>query len=151
MGHASAQRFRRHVDELDLVGAPHDAVGDRLPLLHAGDALDHVVDRFEVLDVERRDDIDARVEELLDVLPTLLVAGARNVGVRELVDEHHVGTPGQHRLDVHLLELGAAVLDLAPRDDLEIAELLGGAGPPVRLDDRRRRRRCPARGGADPR
>ena len=91
------------------------------------------------------------VEQLLDVLPALLVAGAGNVRVRELVDEHDVGPAGEHRVDVHLLELGAAVLDLAARDDLEIAELLGGAGPPVRLDDSRRPRRCRARGGAGPR
>ena len=75
------------------------------------------------------------VEELLDVLPALLVAGARDVRVRELVDEHDVGAAGEHRVDVHLLELGAAVLDLAAGNDLEIAELLGGAGPAVRLDD----------------
>ena len=58
-----------------------------------------------------------------------------NVGVRELVDEHDVGAPGEHRVDVHLLELGAAVLDPPARDDLEVAELLGGARPPVGLDD----------------
>ena len=75
--HAPPQRLRRHVDELDLVGAAHDAVGNRLPLLHAGDALDHVVDRLEVLDVQRRDHVDAGVEELLDVLPPLLVARRR--------------------------------------------------------------------------
>ena len=28
--HPAAERLGRHVDELDLVGAPHDRVGDRL-------------------------------------------------------------------------------------------------------------------------
>ena len=125
----------RHVDELDLIGAPHDVVGDRLALLHAGDALDDVVHRLEVLDVQRGDDVDAGVEQLLDVLPALLVAGAGHVGVRELVDEHDLGPAREHRVDVHLLELGAAVLDLPARDDLEVAELLGGADPAVGLDE----------------
>ena len=30
--HAPAQRLRRHVDELDLIGLAHDLVGDRLAL-----------------------------------------------------------------------------------------------------------------------
>ena len=135
MRHPAAQGLRRHVDELDLVGAPHDAVGNRLALLHAGDALDHVVDRLEVLDVERRDHVEARVEQLLDVLPALLVSGARDVRVRQLVDEHDIRASSQHGIDVHLLELRVAVLDLAPRDDLEVAELLSRASPPVGLDD----------------
>ena len=75
------------------------------------------------------------VEDRLDVLPSLLVGGAGNVRVRELVDEHDVGAPGEHRVEVHLLELRAAVLDLPAGDDLEIADLLGGAGSTVRLDD----------------
>ena len=50
--HAPAQRLGRHVDELDLVGAAHDVVGDRLALLDAGDLLDDVVQRLEVLDVD---------------------------------------------------------------------------------------------------
>ena len=84
---AVAQRERREVDELDLVGAADDLVGDRLALLDAGDLLDDVVERLEVLDVQRRDDVDPGVEQLLDVLPALLVARARDVRVRELVDE----------------------------------------------------------------
>ena len=37
------------------------------------------------------------VEQLLDVLPALGVLAARGVGVGELVDEHHLGAPRQHR------------------------------------------------------
>ena len=41
--HAAPQRLGRHVDQLDLVGPPHDLVGHRLALLDAGDPLDDVV------------------------------------------------------------------------------------------------------------
>ena len=44
------------------------------------------------------------VEELLDVLPPLLVAGPRDVGVCELVDQRDLRPPGEHRVQVHLLE-----------------------------------------------
>ena len=43
-------------------------------LLDAGDLLDDVVHRLEVLDVDGRDHVDPGVEQLLDVLPALLVA-----------------------------------------------------------------------------
>ena len=51
------------------------------------------------------------VEQLLDVLPALLVARAGDVRVRELVDERDLRLPGEDRVDVHLLERRAAVLD----------------------------------------
>ncbi len=53
-----------------------------------------VVERLEVLDVERRDHVDAGVEQLLDVLPALLVARSGRVGVGVLVDEHDCGPAG---------------------------------------------------------
>ena len=54
-----------------------DGVGDRLLLPDAGDPLDDVVERLEVLDVHGGDDVDPGVEQLLDVLPALLVPRAR--------------------------------------------------------------------------
>ena len=50
-----------------------------------------------MLDVQRGDHVDARVEQLLDVLPALLVARSGGVGVRELVDEHDVRAAGRGR------------------------------------------------------
>ena len=82
----------------------HDRVGHRLPLVDAGDPLDDVVERLEVLDVDRGDDVDARVEQLVDVLPALLVAAAGHVGVGELVDERDRRPAGEDGVDVHLLE-----------------------------------------------
>ena len=135
VGHAPAQRFGRHVDELDLVGAAGDLVRDRLPLGDPGDALDDVVERLEVLDVERRDDRDARVEQLVDVLPALLVPRAGDVRVRELVDEDDLRPAPQDRVDVHLLERRAAVFDALPRDHLEVADLRARQLAAVGLDE----------------
>ena len=131
---APAQSLGGHVHQLDLVGGPDDLVGQGLPLLHAGDPLDHVVDRLEVLDVDRRDHVDAGVEQHLDVLPALGVARARHVGVRQLVDQRHVRPPGEHGVEIHLLEGGPPVLDHVAGDHLDFADLLGGVRPAVRLD-----------------
>ena len=131
--HPAPDRFGCHVDQLDLLGLPDDRVRDRLLLLDARDAFNDVVDRFEVLDVQRGDDVDARREQLLGVLPALLVARPGQVGVGELVDEDDFGPARQDRVDVHLLESAAAVLDRLARDHLEIADLCLGARPAVRL------------------
>ena len=74
MGHAAAQRLGAHVHQLDLVRSPDDGVGHGLALDHAGDPLDDVVQRLQVLDVDGRDHVDAGGQQLLDVLPALLVA-----------------------------------------------------------------------------
>ena len=113
----------------------HDRVGDRLLLLDTRDLLDDVVHRLEVLDVDGGDHVDPGVEQLVDVLPALLVAGARDVGVRELVDEDAFRLPGEHGVDVHLFEGRAAVLHLPARHDLEVADLRGGVRAIVRLDE----------------
>ena len=135
VGHAPAERLGRHVDQLDLVGGPDDPVGDRLALADPGDALDDVVDRLEVLDVDGGDDVDAGGEQLADVLPPLVVAQAGHVGVGELVDERHLGSAGHHGVDVHLLDRRAAVGHRPAGHDLEVGDLLRGVRPAVGLDE----------------
>ena len=118
-------RLGRHVDQLELVGTPDDVVGHGLALRRAGDPQDDVVERLEVLDVQRRDHVDAGVEQLLDVLPTLLVLRPGGVGVGIFVDQHHLRVPRQDRVEVHLAQRRAAVVDLLQRHDFEVADLAG--------------------------
>ncbi len=59
------------VDEAHVVGFVEHGVGHRLAHGDAGDLRDDVVQALEVLHVERREDVDAGVEELFDVLPAL--------------------------------------------------------------------------------
>jgi hypothetical protein len=134
VGHAPAQRLRRHVDELDRVGLPNDRIRDGLALLGTGDAFDDVVQRLEMLDVERRDHVDPAREQLLDVLPSLRIAGTRSIRVGELVDERLRGLAGEDGVDVHLFQRRPAVLDRPALDDLEPVDLLRGPRTPVRLD-----------------
>ena len=135
VGHPAAQCLRRHVDELDLVGRADDRVGDGLPLRHAGDLLDHVVQRRQMLDVDVRDDVDAGLEQFLHVLPALLVARSGDVRVRELVHERHLGPARQHGVDVHLVERRAAVGQAPAGHHLQALDLRGGVRPAVRLHE----------------
>ena len=57
--HPATERERGHVDQLHLIRRPDDLVRDRLALLRAGDPLDDVVQRLQVLDVHGGDDVDA--------------------------------------------------------------------------------------------
>ena len=133
--HPAAQRLGRHVDQLDLVGRADDRVGHGFPLRHAGDLLDHVVEGFQVLDVDRGDHVDPGVEQFLDVLPALLVARPGHVGVRELVHQGDLRAAGEHRVHVHLLERRPAVLQRGPGHDLQAVEQRAGLRAPVRLGE----------------
>lgn len=72
--HAPAQQLGRKVYQFDLLRAAGHLVGQGLPLRDTGDLPDHVAQGFQVLDVERGDDVDPRVQEFLDVLPSLGMA-----------------------------------------------------------------------------
>jgi hypothetical protein len=85
--HPAAQRLRRHVDQLDLVGPADHPVGHGLALADPGDRMDRVVEGLQVLDVDRRDDVDARVEEHGDVLVPAAPRRPRHVRVGELVHQ----------------------------------------------------------------
>ena len=135
VGHPSPQRLGRHVDQLDLLGPADDLVGHRLALDDPRDRLDGIVERLQVLDVDGRDDVDPCVEQLVDVLPPLLVAAPRGVGVGELVHERHRGPAGQHGIEVHLVDRRPPVGHHPPRQDLQAVEQLGRVRSAVRLDE----------------
>jgi hypothetical protein len=62
------------IDEAYFVRLVEDSIGYGLANDDAGNLRDDVVEALDVLDVDRRVDVDSRVEELLDVLPSLRVA-----------------------------------------------------------------------------
>ncbi len=88
-----------------------------------------------MLDVDRRDDRDAGLEEVLDVLPPLLVTASGHVGVGQLVDEGDGGGAREDGVHVHLLERRAPVVDLLAGHDVEVADLRLRLRPAVGLDE----------------
>ena len=69
------------------------------------------------------------------VLVALLVPAAGDIAVGELVDDAELRFARDDRVEVHLLEHDAAVVDAAPGNHLEIAELRLGVGAAVGLDE----------------
>jgi len=72
-----------------------DLVRHRFADRNHGDLRDDVVQALDVLDVERRVDVDPRRQEIVDILPAFGVRGPLGVGVGELVDEENLRTPGE--------------------------------------------------------
>ncbi|MFT3684756.1 MAG: hypothetical protein QM783_07460 [Phycisphaerales bacterium] len=101
----------REVDEFDLVGLFDDCVRDGLADTDAGDLRDDVVERLDVLDVERAVDVDAGVEAGSHVLPAFFVLNARSVGVGELVDHQQLGFASEGGVQVEFAEVCSAVGD----------------------------------------
>ena len=127
-------------------------VGDRLPLLDAADPLHHVVERLQVLDVDRGDHVDAGVEQLVDVLPALLVPAAGDVGVRELVDQRHRRAAGPARRRGPSPRTWCRGRSSCLRGhDLEALRAAPRCGRGRASRPRRRRRRSRGRAGACPR
>lgn len=124
----------RYIHEFDLVRAVEDGIGDRLADHDSRNPGDHIIEALQVLDVKRREDVDARVEQLLDVLPPLRIGRARGVRVRKLVDEHQHRTPLQRPFEVKLLENGAPMLDLSLRQEVQSQDQRQGFAADVRLD-----------------
>ena len=117
------------------VGLLQDPVGNGLAHDDAGDARDDVGEALEMLDVERRPDVDAGGEQLLDVLPALGMTAVRSVGVGELVDDDQLGLARQRRVEVEFLDRAAVILDLAPRQDFEPFDERARLGAAMRLDE----------------
>ena len=120
LAEALEEFVRRDVDENDIGGLGQHAVGHGLAHAHAGDARDHIGETLEMLDVERGPDVDAGLEQFLDILPPLRVAAVRRVGVGEFVDDDQLGLARQRRVYVEFLDDLAAIIDFSTRKNLQV-------------------------------
>jgi hypothetical protein len=134
-GQPLPERFRREIDELDLIGARDHGVGHGLMNGGTGDLPDGIRAAFDVLHVQGREYVDAGIEQLHDVLVAFGVARARGVGVRELVDQHQLRPAGERRFEVELGQRDVAVRDHLARQAGQTGEQRFGFLATVRLDE----------------
>ena len=119
------------VDHDDLVGIVKQMVGHGLVDLYAHDAAHHIVEAFQMLDVERGPHLDSRFQQLLHILPALGMARAAHIAVCQLVEQQHFRAPRQCRIQIELVQLPALVDQLTPRQQLQVMQLLLGLGAAV--------------------
>ena len=78
-----------------------------------------------MLNIDRREHIDLCLQDLKHVLVALRMEAlpavvGDEVGMRQLVDQHHFRPPRQDRIHIHLIEERAFVFDLAARHLLQL-------------------------------
>ncbi len=120
----------RQIDQLDFIGLVEDAVREGLALPHSRDLRHQVVEALEMLHIDRGPDIDAGLQQFLDVLPALGVTRRRiargNVRMRQLIDNQDRGPAPQRCVEVELLTHDATVPDGQRRQLLDaFLEALG--------------------------
>ncbi len=131
------------IDELDGVGAVEHRIRHGLTHANMRDLRDHVVEALDVLDVDGGVDVDAAVQQLLDVEVALGVTTAGRVGMGKLVDQRDLRAAGDDGVEVHLLEPLSPVFEPLAGDDLQALEQ--GLRSPCARGSRRRPRRCRSR------
>ena len=87
-----------------------------------GDLGDDVVEALDVLNVDCRVDIDAAVEQLLDIEVALGMTAARRIGMGKFVHQRDLRMAGDDGVEIHLLERLPLVFETPARDDLEAVE-----------------------------
>jgi hypothetical protein len=118
--HAIDKRFGSEVHHHGLGSAERNPIGDGFADSDARDGADRGSDTFNVLDVERGNDVDLRGEKFLNVFIAFAVAAAGNVGVGEFVDEDDAGAAGEDGVNIHLFERSAFVIDFPAGDGFEL-------------------------------
>src|SRR5262245_36040009 len=94
-----------------------------------------VIEAFDVLNVDRRVNVDAMARELFDVEIALRMSAAGRVGVRKLVDQDNLRSAFENGIEVHFLEPLPLIIDAPTRDDFEALQQGFGFPASVGLND----------------
>ena len=124
----------REVDQLDGVGEIEHLVWHGLAHPHMRDLRDHIVEAFDVLDIDGRIDVDAVGQQLLDIEIAFGMATARRVGMGQFVDQRDLRPPRDQRVEVHLLERLLLVVEPAARQHFEALQKRFGFRPAMGVD-----------------
>ena len=109
------QIVRGQIDELDRIGAVEDPVRNGFVHANAGDLRNDVVQAFDVLNVDGRIDVDAAVEQFLDIQIALGMPAAGRIGMRQLIHQHDLRLAREDGVEIHLVEPVAPILDAPTR------------------------------------
>ena len=114
-GEPRAQFVRRQIHQLEF-RVRQRRVRHGFVNRHAGDLADGFGAAFEVLDVERGENINARVEQFQHVLIAFGMARFRRVGMGEFVHQNQLRLAGQRGIQIKFAQLDAAIFNQPARE-----------------------------------
>ena len=103
------------IHQHDLISAVEGAIRHGFANAHPSDASHHLIQAFDVLDVDGCPDVDTRRQQFLDILPAFRMAAACRVAVGILVDQDQAGMPGQGRVQIEFRQPPSLGLENLPR------------------------------------
>ena len=134
---APEQFVGRKIDQDNLVGLVEYRIRHGLAHAHLGDLQHHIVEAFEVLDIERGPHVDAGGQQFIDVLPALGVAATRHVGVGVFVHQQQARPAPERRVEVEFLHDLIAVDNRIARENVKALNQLLGLAPAMGLNQTR--------------
>ncbi|MNE19433.1 hypothetical protein D3C80_1125130 [compost metagenome] len=78
-------------------------IGHRFTYPHAGHAADHVVQAFQMLDIDGGQHVDTGVQQLFHILPALRMARTVGVTVRQLIHQDQCRVACQRGIEIKFL------------------------------------------------
>ncbi len=99
----------RQVHQQQLIGLLQHPVRQGFAHLDPGNAAHLVIEAFQVLDIDRGEDVDPGRQQLLNVLPALGVPAARGIAVGQFVHQYQLGLGLEQAVEVHFLQQYATV------------------------------------------
>jgi hypothetical protein len=102
-----------------LIRLGERGIREAFAYFHVGGPLHGIIQAFQMLHVQGRDDVDARRQDVLHVLVALGITAAGRVGMRQFIHQRDLRTARKERIDIHLFHLDASVLRSAHRDALQ--------------------------------
>src|SRR5580658_6470169 len=133
--HAVVEGFGSEVDHDGFRGCQGNPVGDRFADGDSGDGADDGRDAFDVLNVERGDDVDFRGEKILNIFVALAMLAAGNIGVGQFIDEDDLRLARKNGIHIHFFEDGSLVLHFSARNGFHLGRQLFDAFAAVGFDD----------------
>ncbi len=129
---ALPQEFRGDIHQLNLPCLPGDLIRHSFRRPDVGDGADDVAQGREMLDVKGGQDVDAGVQQFVNILPPVGVPAFRGVGVGVIIDDGRGRPAADDRVEVQLFEVEPSIRNPPGRDQLEPCQQGPGvAAPPV--------------------
>ena len=80
-----AQIVRGQVHQHYVVGGIEKRIGHGFPYLNSGDAADHIIQTFQMLNVDGCENINASFQQFFDILPAFRMTRTWRITVRQFV------------------------------------------------------------------